>query len=69
MPFFRDIKTLKQQAREIDRAFDPGSQMRAARERMARAQEVLARHTAEAVPAGASGARRSSRSDGNQCGT
>ena len=39
MPFFRDIKTLKQQAREIDRTFDPGAQMRAARERMA--QELL----------------------------
>ena len=41
MPFFRDIKTLKQQAREIDRTFDPGAQMRAARERMAQAQDML----------------------------
>jgi hypothetical protein len=48
MPFFRDIKTLKQQAREIDRTFDPGAQMRAARERMAQAQEILAQQTAAA---------------------
>jgi hypothetical protein len=50
MPFFRDIKTLKQQAREIDRTFDPGAQMRATRERMARAHEMVARQTAAQQP-------------------
>jgi hypothetical protein len=48
MGFFKDINTLKKQAKEIDKTWDPGAQMRAGKERMAAAQEMLAQQTAAA---------------------
>jgi hypothetical protein len=48
MGFFKDISALKKQAKELDKTFDPGAQMRAAKERMQAAQEMLARQTAAA---------------------
>ncbi|HEY5014044.1 MAG TPA: hypothetical protein VIK61_15275 [Acidimicrobiia bacterium] len=48
MGFLKDINTLKKQAKEIDKTFDPGAQMRAGKERMAAAQEMLAQQTAAA---------------------
>jgi len=46
MGFFKDINTLKKQAKEIDKTWDPGAQMRAGKDRMAAAQEMLAQQTA-----------------------
>lgn len=46
MGFFKDINTLKKQAKEIDKTWDPGAQMRAGKERMAAAQGMLAQQTA-----------------------
>lgn len=48
MGFLKDINTLKKQAKEIDKTFDPGAQMRAGKERMAAAQDMLAQQTAVA---------------------
>jgi hypothetical protein len=46
MGFLKDINTLKKQAKEIDKTFDPGAQMRAGKERMAAAQQMMAQQTA-----------------------
>lgn len=46
MGFLKDISTLKKQAKEIDKTFDPGAQMRAGKERMAAAQHWMAQQTA-----------------------
>jgi hypothetical protein len=46
MGFFKDINTLKKQAKEIDKTFDPGAQMRAGKQKMAAAQEMMAQQTA-----------------------
>jgi hypothetical protein len=46
MGFLKDINTLKKQAKEIDKTFDPGAQMREGKQRMAAAQEMLAQQTA-----------------------
>jgi hypothetical protein len=46
MGFLKDINTLKQQAKEIDKTFDPGAQMREGKLRMAAAQEMMAQQTA-----------------------
>jgi hypothetical protein len=48
MGFLKDINTLKKQAKEIDKTFDPGAQMRAGKERMAAAQQMLAQQTVAA---------------------
>jgi hypothetical protein len=46
MGFLKDINTLKKQAKEIDKTFDPGAQMREGKQRMAAAQEMMAQQTA-----------------------
>jgi hypothetical protein len=46
MGFLKDINTLKKQAKEIDKTFDPGAQMREGKLRMAAAQEMMAQQTA-----------------------
>jgi Protein of unknown function (DUF3592) len=48
MGFFKDISTLKKQAKAIDKTWDPGAQMRAGKERMAAASEMLAQQAAAA---------------------
>jgi hypothetical protein len=48
MGFLKDINTLKKQAKEIDKTFDPGAQMRAGKERMAAAQQMMAQQTTAA---------------------
>jgi hypothetical protein len=45
MGFLKDINTLKKQAKGIDKTFDPGAQMRAGKEKMAAASEMLAQQT------------------------
>ena len=45
MGFLKDINTLKKQAKEIDKTFDPGAQMRAGKERMAAAKQMMAQQT------------------------
>ena len=45
MGFLKDISALKKQAKEIDKTFDPGAQMRAGKERMAAAQQWMAQQT------------------------
>jgi len=45
MGIFKDLNALKKQAKEIDKTFDPGAQMREGKQRMAAAQEMLAQQT------------------------
>jgi hypothetical protein len=46
MGFLKDINTLKKQAKEIEKTFDPGAHMREGKQRMAAAQEMMAQQTA-----------------------
>jgi type III secretion system FlhB-like substrate exporter len=46
MGFLKDIHTLKKQAKEIDKTWDPGAQMRAGKERMAAATQFMGQQTA-----------------------
>src|SRR5579863_3156719 len=53
MGFFKDIHTLKQQAKEIDKTFDPGAQARDATARMAAMNQQFAHaNAALAAPPG-----------------
>jgi hypothetical protein len=52
MGFLKDIHALKKQAKEIDKTFDPGAQMRAGKERMAAATHFMAQQTAATQLAG-----------------
>jgi hypothetical protein len=52
MGFLKDIHTLKKQAKEIDKTWDPGAQMRAGKQRMAAATQFMAQQTAATRLAG-----------------
>jgi hypothetical protein len=52
MGFLKDMNALKKQAKEIDKTFDPGAQMRAGKERMAAATQFMAQQTAATHLAG-----------------
>ena len=45
MGFFKDMHDLTKQAKEIDKTFDPGQQMRDGKARMAQAQQMMAQQT------------------------
>jgi hypothetical protein len=48
MGVFKDIRTLTKQAKEIDKTYDPGAQMRAGRERMQQMNGWMAQQTEQA---------------------
>ncbi len=48
MGFLKDISKIKKQAKELDKTFDPGAQMRQAKEAMAAAGQMMEQQTAAA---------------------
>ena len=48
MGFFKDISKIKRQAKELDKTFDPGAQMRQAKEALASVGQMMEQQTAAA---------------------